>query len=921
MQRILKRRWQKINFYQQQVEEVFTELNTQQEGLSNEEAQKRLEEYGPNELNVARGTPKWALLLSQFKDVLTIMLVVAAGMSLLIQNYRDAIVMLAIVFINVVIGFLQEFKAEEIMSSLKKLVKSPAKVYRDGEIQELAQKKLVPGDIITFEEGDKIPADIRIIESYNLRTNDVSLTGESMPQEKHSNQIEEERSLADRDNMAYMGTNVASGSAKGVVAFTGEETEMGKIASLTQEEEKSASPLQQELAAVANRLAIFALVIGVFLFGVSLYRGLNLYYALVYGLGITVAIVPQALPMQVTVALSQGVARMSEQNAVVKKLSSVETLGSTNVISTDKTGTLTKNEMTVKKLWFDGQEYEATGLGYEPEGDILNQEGNPVSEETKDELELMLDAGTMASNAEIHPPDEDHSGWYPIGDPTEAALITLSTKFGTRSPQEDEENPELHEFSFDSERKRMSSIRQFEDGKILTMKGALSSILSISKYIYKDGEKVEITNEDKQMLQDLNEKYSDNAMRVLAIAYRKLGADETDYVIEEIEREVVFLGLVAMIDPPKEGVKEAIEDAHQAQISTYIMTGDHAITAKAIAEEVNLSTDKEAPVVTSQDLEQLSDDELKEKMNEHESLVFSRVSPKNKLRIVNNLKEQDKVVSVTGDGVNDAPALKSAHIGVAMGQMGTDVSKEAAEMILLDDSYPTLVHAIKEGRTIFNNLKKTVLASLTSNGGELSIVLLGLIGAALFGWPIPILAIQILSIDLLAEILPLTALTFDPGSEKLMTNPPRAKDEHIINKNSALEVTFLGLLMGILAFANYGFFANGLEKELTESHALYSRATTITYLTIVTCQLLNILSRRYKSTSLFNKNLFSNTKMTYAVIISIILVLLAVYMPGLNSYLSFAPLPLTDWFRILSAGGIFLLTFEGIKWYKRNNSS
>ncbi|MBM7622474.1 Ca2+-transporting ATPase [Sporohalobacter salinus] len=848
------------------------------------------------------------------------MLVVASGMSLLIQNYRDAIVMLSIVVINVIIGFFQEFKAEEIMSSLKELVRSPAKVYRNGEIQELSQQKLVPGDIISLEEGDKVPADIRIMESHNLRTNDVALTGESMPQEKHSNQINEERSVADRNNMAYMGTNVASGSAKGVIVSTGEETEMGKIASLTQEEERSQSPLQQELTVVANRLAIFAVLIGILLFGVSIYRGLDLYYALIYGLGITVAIVPQALPMQVTVALSQGIAKMSEQNAVVKKLSSVETLGSTNIISTDKTGTLTKNEMTVKHVWFNDQEYEITGLGYKPEGDILDQDGNPLSEEKIDELEIMFDAATMASNAEIHSPDEDHSGWYPIGDPTEAALITLSTKLDTRSPKEDKENPELHEFSFDSERKRMSSIRQFEDSKVLTMKGALNSVLSVSNYIYKDGEKVEITEQDKQRLNELNEKYSDQAMRVLAIAYRKLGPDETDYVIDEIERDVVFLGLVAMIDPPKEGVKEAIEDAHQAHINTYIMTGDHAITAKAIAEEINLGAKGEMPVITSQDLQQLSEEELKHKMNENESIVFSRVSPEDKLRIVKQLKEQDKIVAVTGDGVNDAPALKSAHIGVAMGQAGTDVSKETAEMVLLDDSYPTLVHAIKQGRTIYNNLKKTVLASLTSNGAELSIVLLGLIGAALFGWPIPILAIQILSIDLLAEILPLTALTFDPGSEELMTTPPRERDEHIINRNSTIEVLFLGILMGGLAFINYGLFVSGVGNELTESHALYPRATTITYLTIAVCQLINILSRRYKFTSLFNRNLFSNRKMIYSILLSIVLVLTVVYMPGLNSYLDFAPVPIQDWFSILSAGGIFLLAFEGVKWYKRKNA-
>ncbi|MFW6309110.1 MAG: cation-translocating P-type ATPase [bacterium] len=907
------------NLYRKKVKEAFSELDTDEKGLSQKEAEERLEKHGPNELNIAAGTPKWKLFLEQFKDVLGILLLVASGMSFLIQNYRDGIVMLIIVLVNSIIGFFQEYKAEQIMASLNKLVQSPAKVFRDGEITELSQQKLVPGDIVSLEEGDKVPADLRIIEAYNLRTNDVSLTGESMPQEKNSNRIKEEVSLADRDNMAYLGTNVASGTARGVVVNTGMETEMGKIASLTQEEEKTQSPLQEELKSVANRILFFAVIIGLLIFLISIYQGRGINFALIYGLGIAVAVVPQALPMQVTVALSQGVNRLADRNAVVKKLSSVETLGSTNVICTDKTGTLTKNEMTVKKVWFDGHEYEITGLGYEPEGDILDEDEESLTEDQIDELEIMFDAATMASNAEIHKPDDDHPGWYAIGDPTEAALITLSTKLGTRSPKEDIENPELHEFGFDSERKRMSSVREFEDGNVLTMKGALGSVLSVSKYIYKDGKKVEITDKDKEKLNQLSEKYSEDALRVLAIAYRKLGPDETDYVIDEIERDVVILGLVAMIDPPKDGVKEAIKDSHAAHIDTYIMTGDHAITAKAIGREISLSVDgEEVPVYTSEDLQSISDKELSQIMEENESLIFSRVSPEDKLRIVKIIKGEKKIVAVTGDGVNDAPALKSAHIGVAMGQMGTDVSKEAADVVLLDDSYPTLVHAIRKGRTIYNNLKKTVLASLTSNGGELTIVLLGLLAAALFEWPIPILTIQILSIDLLAEILPLTALTFDPGSERLMTSPPRARDEHIVNRYSFGEIVFLGILMGGLAFLNYGIFIGEIPGEVTADHALYSRATTISYLTIVFCQFVNIMSRRYEFVTIFNRNFFSNRKMIFSILISIVMVLVVIYTPGINSYLGFAGVTAGDWIRILLAAAVFLAGHEVIKWNKRS---
>lgn len=907
------------DFYRKTVKESLENLQTSKKGLLESEAKKRLEKYGENKLVRLEKTPELIKFLLQFRDVLMIILLVAAGMSFIIQNYRDGIVMLVISLINAVIGYYQEHKAEEIMESLEKLIQSPSKVIRENKTSEISQNKLVVGDIVVLEEGDKIPADLRIIESFNLKTNDVSLTGESLPQNKNSNKMAKKESLADRENMVYLGTNVASGNGKGVVVATGMDTEMGKIADMTQEEEKSKSPLQMELKSVANKIAVFAVIIGTILFGISFYLGLGLNFAIIYGLGIAVAVVPQALPMQITVALAQGVDRLAKKNAVVKKLSSVETLGSTNVISTDKTGTLTKNEMTVQKVYYDNQEYDVTGIGYEPRGKILDENGKEVSQAVIDKLEIMFDSATMASNAEIHPPDDEHSSWYPVGDPTEAALITLSTKVGTRSPNEDDENPELHEFSFDSERKRMSSVRQFEDGEYLAMKGALDSVLSISKYIYKDGKKQPITKEDKEKYKNLNEKYSKNAMRVLSFAFRKLEPEHKDYVLKEVEKDVIFLGIVAMIDPPKEGVRESIEQAHAAHIDTYIMTGDHAITAEAIGKEINLvKEDEDIKVITGHDFEDISDEELMNIMDENESLIFSRVSPEHKLRIVKNLKNQQKIVAVTGDGVNDAPALKSAHIGVAMGGMGTDVSKQAAELILLDDSFPTLVYAIEEGRTIYNNLKKTVIASLTSNGGELAVVLLGLLGVSLFNFPVPILAIQILAIDLLAEILPLTAFTFDPGSKDIMTSPPRAKDEHIVNKRTFSEFAIFGILMGGLAFLNFYLFNGRMGSlDLTISHPLYGRATTITYLTIAFTQLTNIMSRRYEKVSLFNKNFFSNKKMLYSVLISILMIITAIYTPFINQYLGFAAITLLDWIYVIAATVIFLSAHELLKFYKR----
>jgi Ca2+-transporting ATPase len=907
--------------YNLSIQEVFEKHNTGKDGLSKDEAKKRLEKFGPNELETKEQKSKIKMFLEQFKDVLVIILLVAALMSLFIQNYSDAAIMLIIVMVNAVIGFFQEFKAEQILNKLKDLVQSPAKVIRNGEQMEINQSDLVVGDLVLLDEGDKVPADIRIIQSFNLKTNDFALTGESMPQEKQNKAIRKNVALGDRDNMAYLGTNVATGNGRGIVVGSAMDTELGKIANLTQEEDTSMSPLQKEFLKLANQLALLAVVVGVLLFGTSYQQGFPLIVALTYGLGVAVAVVPQALPAQVSVALSQGSNRLADKKAVVKKLSSVETLGSTTIICTDKTGTLTKNEMTVRSVYFNQRFYDITGLGYEPEGTILDDDGNELDQNEIDEIEIMFDAATMASNAEIHEPDEEHKTWYAIGDPTEAALITASTKIGTRSPIEDEENPELHEFPFDSFRKRMSSVREFDEGErqVLCMKGAPDGILEIAKYIYKDGEVVEMTAQDQRDIELAYEMYSKEAMRVLAIAYRELDPDGRDYDIDEVERDVTFLGLMAMIDPPKEGVAEAIKAAHDAHIRTFIMTGDHAITAQAIGKEIGLDPEGgDVAVITGTEMKSLSDERLRELMRENDELIFSRVSPEDKLRVVKNLKFEQEIVAVTGDGVNDAPALKNAHIGVAMGTMGTDVAKEASELVLLDDSYVTLVDAVREGRIIYNNLKKTVLASMTTNGAELIAVVLGLLAVSLWNHPIPILAIQILAIDLFAEIMPLTALTFDPGAKTLMKLPPRDQDDHIINKKTGLEVIYLGILIGALAFGNFELFMARSGGILEVGTTAYARGTTITYLTIAFCQFANIMSRRYEYETIFSKNFFSNKKILASIGMSIALVVVAVNLPLIQNFLSFASISLVDWAYVLGAALILLLNHEIIKAFKRS---
>jgi len=908
-------------YYQMEANEVLRALNTTEKGLSRAEVEKRQQQYGKNVLTSKIKVPLWLIFLSQFKELLILVLIFGGVISYLIGNYRDGSIIFIIVLVNAIIGFLHEHKAGKIVDKLKNLINSPAKTIRDGAMVEISQENLVPGDIILLEMGDKLPADVRLIEINGFKTNDFALTGESAPQEKIINAIKEERPLADRNNMAYAGATAATGSATGVVVAIGMASETGRIAGMTEEAGETETPLQKELRRLANQLTVAVVVISAALFILGIIQEFSLYMSLVYALGVAMAMVPQALPAQVTVALSTGSNQLADRNAVVKSLPSVETLGSTTVICTDKTGTLTKNEMTVQALWFNGKNYEVTGTGYEPQGKVLGEDGQPLSAEAIAEIEVLMDAATMSSNAEVHEPDEEHHSWYPIGDPTEAALVTLSTKLGTRSPVEDEENPEVQEFSFNSELMRMSSVRQFGDEVRLAVKGSTSAILSISGSIYKDGETKPITEKDQEEIKAQTDEYSRNGMRVLAIGHGLLDSAKKEFTREEVEREVVFLGLMAMIDPPKEGVREAIEYARNAHIRVFILTGDHAETAQAVGREIGLPEPGDiTPVITGPELKELDDTKLKDLLESNQSIIFARVDPEDKLRIVKVLEGQGEIVAVTGDGVNDAPALKRAHIGVAMGQRGNDVAKEAARLILLDDNFSTLVHAIRGGRTIYGNLRKTVFASMTTNVGELALVLLGLMAAALWDYPIPILAGQILAIDLLGEIGPLTLLTFDPPDKDVMTRQPRKPEEHMMNLWAGAEITFFGILIGGLAFLNFAFFMFRDGTTLTAqdvNSVSYFKATALSYATIVFCQFFNILQRRSETVSLFNRSFFTNSLLLYSIVVSIGLVLVAIYAPYISDFLSFGPIGLTDWLCILGAAVLYLVVFEGVKVFKR----
>jgi Ca2+-transporting ATPase len=916
---------QQKKHYQMNIKEVLQNLYTSEKGLSKGEAAKRLKKYGKNELRAKIKIPVWLVFLSQFKELLILILIIGGIISFLIGNPRDGTIIFIIVVVNAVIGFVHEYKAGKIVDKLKTLITSPAKVIRDGELAEISQEKLVPGDIIKIDEGDKLPADVRLIVVNGLKTNDFALTGESVPQEKQIDPVKKEVSLGDRTNMAFAGTTIAIGNATAVVVSTGMDTETGKIAGMTEEAGVTRTPLQKELRRLANQLTVAVIILGIGLFMLGLIQEFSLYMSLVYALGVAMAMVPQALPAQVTVALSTGSNRLADRKAVVKNLLSVETLGSTTVICTDKTGTLTKNEMTVRSIWFNGEKYIVTGVGYEPKGKILDENEKPLSKKQIEQVEVIMEAATMASNARIHKPDKDHNSWYAIGDPTEAALITVSSKAGFWSKKEDKENPEIQEFPFDSEIRRMSSVRKVNDEMMLTVKGSTQSILSISKFIYNDRKRIKITTKHKKEIEKLNEQYSEDGMRVLAIGRRLLTSKENEYKREKAEKDVTFLGLMAMIDPPKEGVKEAIQDAQKAHIRVFILTGDHPETAQAVGREIGLpDPGKSTPVIVGTELKKMDKRKLKKLLRENQYIIFSRVDPADKLRIVETLEEQGEIVAVTGDGVNDAPALKKAHIGVAMGQRGNDVAKEASRLVLLDDNFSTLVHAVEEGRTIYANLKKTIFASLTTNVGELALVLLGLLAAALGNYPIPILAAQILAVDLLGEIGPLTLLTFDPPGKDTMTRPPRKLKEHMLNLISASEITFMGIVIGGLAFLNFFLFMKRGRISLTVDDVNtipYFKSTVLSYSTIVFCQFVNILERREERISLFNRIFFTNKILLISILISIGLVMLAIYGPYISDFLAFAPIMVADWLFILGAAAIYLLIFEGLKLFKRIKSS
>lgn len=898
-------------YYRLSTDEVISKLHSNPDGLSEGTARNRYEQTGPNVLVRSARTPLVILWLRQFKDLLVIMLLISAGLSVFLRDFRTAAIMGTIACINICIGFFQERKAENLLESLEKLVVQRAKVIRDGAIIEIESKELVPGDIMLVEAGDNVPADGRVLQEDELATNDFALTGESQPSRKFKHAISADVPIGNRHNIIYMGTTVALGNGRAIVTGTGMYTELGRIASLSQSAPTDTSPLQREMKDLAVKLSKATLVLAGVLLIIQLGFDMDFKVAVLFAISIAAAMIPNGLVAELNINLAQTAARMTKARALVKKLSAVETLGATDIILTDKTGTLTKNEMTVEELLVGRTEYKVLGTGYEANGDITDSNGMALPDKTLQELHLVFETAALASNAQVNPPDNEHMTWHVIGDPTEGALITLARKAGLNLAALNTEYPETKEYAFDSGRKCMSSVRKYNGKNYLFVKGAPENILEHSTKLWDHTFTRDLTNNDRKRLLAYNEDHAAAAQRNLALAYRILPDDFDAHrkQHDEAEQDLIFIGIVSMIDPLREEVLPAMLAAHGAHIKVSVITGDFPITGAAITRRAGLGNGA-VTVVMSDELQKLSDGQILDLVLQG-GAVFSRVNPEDKLRIVEIAKRAGHVVAVTGDGINDAPALKRADIGVAMGRTGTDVAKDAAEIVLLDDSFGTLVTAIKHGRLTFQNITKAAHAALTDNAGELFVILISLAVQAIWHIPAAITAIQILAIDLIAELFPVTALGWDPPLKRLMRNKPRNLHHHIINRTTVMEFIGYGLLAAVLAYANYlfFFFRHDISPVRMDSGVEpYLQATILTYVTLVLCQFVNLLIvRTLDETALFSKYLWSNRKLLISFAVSFIIILNIVYNPLLQPFFGAAELSLWDWATAFFAAGLYTL--------------
>ncbi|MDF0725244.1 calcium-translocating P-type ATPase, SERCA-type [Cytobacillus sp. S13-E01] len=882
-----------MNWYEMRNEEIEEKINTDfQEGLSDKEVQLRQRQLGFNELKEAERPSALLVFLEQFKDFMVVVLLAATLISGLLGEYIDAIAIMAIVLINGILGFFQERKAEKSLHALKELSAPQVFVLRNKQWVRIPSREVVPGDVVKFTSGDRIGADIRIIDAKSLEIEESALTGESVPVPKFVEPITGDNvNIGDQENMAFMGTLVTRGSGIGVVVATGMNTAMGQIADLLQSAETMITPLQRKLEQLGKILISVALVLTALVVIVGVLQGHDLYTMFLAGVSLAVAAIPEGLPAIVTVALSLGVQRMIKKNAIVRKLPAVETLGCASVICSDKTGTLTQNKMTVTHLWSSGNTWQVSGTGYDPNGSFYTaeQEINPKNEKA---VHQILTFGLLCNNAELLMKKDEY---VVDGDPTEGALLVAGLKAGLTRALLQTEFKLIHEFPFDSTRKMMSVVVEDSTGKqFVITKGAPDVLLNVSQSILWDNKQQYLSSEYQNEVKTAIDTLAGQALRTIAIAFKPINSNQKMINENEAEKDLTFIGLQGMIDPPRPEVKAAVKECKQAGIKTVMITGDHAITAKAIATQLGILP-MGGKVLDGYTLSKMTVEELEEIVED--VYVFARVSPEHKLKIVKALQKKGHIVAMTGDGVNDAPAIKASDIGIAMGITGTDVAKEASSLVLLDDNFATIKAAIKEGRNIYENIRKFIRYLLASNVGEILVMLF----AMLLGLPLPLVAIQILWVNLVTDGLPAMALGLDQAEDNVMKRNPRNPREGVFSRGLGWKVISRGFLIGVVTLAAFMVIYDRDPNNL-------GYAQTIAFATLVLAQLIHVFDCRSER-SVFHRNPFQNKYLVWAVISSMLLMLVVIYYPPLQPIFHTQSIILQDWLLIigLSAVPTFLL--------------